>query len=199
MILPFMASWSIVLCMKRVPLWVWAIIIGFVLTIIAIIAVLIIVLPGTTKMQSKQTVIESKSEEKDTTNEETVTRSQTKLIKDERCVDVSSSSLASMQSGLNLNIRETATLSIGQAVKSKDYSKVYFVAVEVDGKGYESKGDIALLTTNDLELTSIVYTVDEPSKELFVFLDGGSTDARISVNDDGAKEAINCLKQTLGL
>lgn len=106
-----------------------------------------------------------------------------------RCLDVKQETLATIESGAMED--SGAKIVRGKAVKSNDFENVYFVATEVQAPGIESPDNIAVFDTNDINNITIVNSSNAEARALFVWPD----DNRTSVNDDGHKEAIDCLKQ----
>src|SRR4051794_16370582 len=62
-----------------------------------------------------------------------------------RCNKASPALLSAIETGLEVG---GASLSRGFIVRSKDFSKVYMVAAEIDGPGLQGKGDIGTWATN---------------------------------------------------
>lgn len=110
-----------------------------------------------------------------------------------RCEIVPPELLAAIASGLS--VAGGGTLREAQAVKSADYTKAWFVAAEIDGPGLEGDGDIGLWVTNGLDSSyGLIYSVDGVANEFSDWGDGGATDAGFSQFDDGAQEAVDCLR-----
>lgn len=76
------------------------------------------------------------------------------------------------------------------AVKSNDLNEVYFVAVEFSGTGMDPQ--IGVWATNDLNAGTIM-SVDGTARAFTDWLDGATTDAKLSMRDDGATEAKDAL------
>jgi hypothetical protein len=85
------------------------------------------------------------------------------------------------------------TLGKARAVRSDDFKKAFFIAIELDGPGLEGKGDIGTWVTNRLKGGGLIYSVDAVANEVSDWGDGGSTDAGFSMSDDGADESRDCL------
>jgi len=74
---------------------------------------------------------------------------------------------------------------------------VYFIAAEIQGAGMDSADEIALWASNSLEPgQGLIYAVDALANEFSEWPDGRKTGAAFSTRDDGAKEAIQCVKDT---
>jgi hypothetical protein len=111
-----------------------------------------------------------------------------------RCEPVSRELLDAIASGLT--VTGGGTLSDGAAVKSNDFEKVWFVAAEIDGPGIEGSGDIGVWSTNGDPSgppSGLIFAVDAVGNEFSDWGDGSSTDAQLSMSDDGATEAEACL------
>jgi hypothetical protein len=102
-----------------------------------------------------------------------------------RCVSVSGAMLDAIATGLTAS--GDASLVDGRAVRSTDFSSVYFVAARIRGPGM---GDdtVGIWATNDLQDDGPFFAVDGYAHE---FSDWGRrTD--VSQFDDGAQEAKAC-------
>jgi hypothetical protein len=88
------------------------------------------------------------------------------------------------------------SLRNAQAVKSKDFDQVYFVAADIQGPGLEGSADIAVWAANRLDGTSglILLTVNNVAKEFSDWPDGARSDAKVAMTDDGAEEARICTQ-----
>jgi len=111
-----------------------------------------------------------------------------------RCVAVRRGVLHAIASGLTV---QGGSLSKGAAVKSEDFEKVWFVAAEIDGAGgLEGTGEIGVWATNadpSRGPSGSIFSVDGFAKEFSDWGDGSTTDATLSMSDDGAQEAVECL------
>ena len=108
-----------------------------------------------------------------------------------RCLAVSA---AKIESILPLTAFGGGTLRDAYAVKSLDYSKVWFIAAEMDFAGGEGDGEIGVWATNDLEPVVGFYSVNFVALEFTDWADGPKSDAQLSMSDDGASEAEECVK-----
>jgi len=114
-----------------------------------------------------------------------------------RCLEVHPKLLRSIETGLTTEGK--GTLRDGQAVRSKDYDKVWFVAAELDASGLEGDGDIAVWGTNEDpskgSSSGLIIRADGLSAE---FSDWGSfvgegSDLDLQVTDEGVQEAKDCV------
>lgn len=83
-------------------------------------------------------------------------------------------------------------------MKSKDYSKVWMIAAEIEGPGVDGDSQIATWASNGLDAsTGLILSVDGFAKEFSDWPDGSKTDAGTSQSDDGVAEAKACVKAVL--
>jgi hypothetical protein len=107
-----------------------------------------------------------------------------------RCEKVSSAVLNAIAEGLT--VTGGGTLRGGYAVKSKDFSKVYMVAADIQGVGMEGNGEIGVWATNSLDGNGSIFAVDGFAKEFSDWGHGDTTDANITQSSDGVSEAKEC-------
>jgi hypothetical protein len=107
-----------------------------------------------------------------------------------RCEKVSSAVLNAIADGLTVS--GSGALRNGYAVKSKDFSKVYMVAADIQGTGMEGDNEIGVWTTNSLDGAGLILAVDEVAKEFSDWGHGDTTDANITQSSDGVSEAKEC-------
>jgi hypothetical protein len=108
-----------------------------------------------------------------------------------RCQSVSTDVVQGIAAGL----RNGATgLRFAQAVKSDSFKSVYFVSADVEGTAMSGKEDIATWSTNRLESGGLVLSVDRVASSVSDWGSGSSTDAKISMADDGATESQACAR-----
>jgi hypothetical protein len=110
-----------------------------------------------------------------------------------RCERVSSAVLNAIAEGLTVS--GSGTLRNGYAVKSKDFSKVYMVAADIQGVGMEGDGEIGVWATNSLDGTGLILAVDGLAKEFSDWGDGDTTNANITQSSDGVAEAKECASK----
>ena len=108
-----------------------------------------------------------------------------------RCLAGSARKLKSI---LPLTAYGGGTLRDAWAVKSSDYSSVWFIAAEMDFDGAGGDGEIGVWATNDLEPVVGFFSVNSLALEFTDWADGPSSDAQLSMSDDGASEAEECVK-----
>lgn len=110
----------------------------------------------------------------------------------ERCEPVSPTYLAGIEEGLM--VTGDGSLRNGQAVRSEDYERVWFVAAEIDGSGIEGNDVVGVWATNGDPSASefgLIFAVDAFARE---FSDWGTgEDLGLSMSDDGASEAEACV------
>lgn len=102
-----------------------------------------------------------------------------------RCKAASSALIAALRDSLKPDY--AGKLEKASVVKSKDFSKVYFVAARVS-----SADAVATWATNDPRGRGSVFSVGAVTREVSTFGDGGQTDANITLSADGASEATDC-------
>lgn len=113
---------------------------------------------------------------------------------DKRCESVSQE----VQDALIVGVDASGVhLTTFEAVKSKDFDTVYFVAANLEGEGMDD-GQIVVFATNDIEHVATMMSVNSMAQEFFVWPDADSTDAHITMDDDGADESVDCVNQALG-
>lgn len=109
-----------------------------------------------------------------------------------RCIAVSPLKLETM---LPLTAAGGGTMRNGWAVKSSDFSKVWFLAAEMDFAGAEGNGEIGVWAVNDLTpFYGTIFSVNSFALEFTNWGNGPATSAQLSMNDDGASEAEACVK-----
>ena len=108
-----------------------------------------------------------------------------------RCIAVTAAKLESI---LPLTATGGGTLRNAWAVKSSDFSKVWFLAAEMDFVGAEGNGEIGVWATIDLEPVVGFFSVNGLALEFSDWADGPASDAQLSMSDDGASEAEACVK-----
>jgi hypothetical protein len=103
-----------------------------------------------------------------------------------RCETVPDGLLATMTSGL-----KGGSIRRAQAVRSNEFPSVYMVAADVEGKGHDGKGDLAVWATNKLEGAGTIYSVDAAAKDASTW---GPAPNGISPTTDGVAQAKECSK-----
>jgi hypothetical protein len=80
------------------------------------------------------------------------------------------------------------------AVKSPDFSEVYFIAVEFTGPGFETEPEVGVWASNSLTPGGgLILSVEGFAKEFTVWPDADTTDAAIESTDPSVEDAIACL------
>lgn len=105
--------------------------------------------------------------------------------------------IADIEGGLHDGI----TLSHVWVVKSDDFANVWFVAGQLESDVIEFEdSDVGVWAvgsiTEDGEYTGVglIYAVGGYAVEFSNWGDGGRTEAQLSINDDGAEEAMECAE-----
>jgi hypothetical protein len=107
-----------------------------------------------------------------------------------RCVEVPAALIEAIASGLETG--GEASLRNVFAVRSNDYSEVYFVAGDIQGPGLDGDDEIGIWATNSLEGRGLILAADGFAQQFSVWPDADKTDAEISWTDDGGREAKDC-------
>lgn len=113
-------------------------------------------------------------------------------IRNDRCIPASSEQLLNISSGLDT---KTANVYIKSAwaVRSMDYSNVYFVAAMLFGPGMEDGVGPGVWAINgDPNLPGLTYSVGGYAQSFSQYPDGSKTDAKLSQYDDGWQQASDC-------
>lgn len=111
----------------------------------------------------------------------------------DRCQSVPDGKLQDIESGLTVD--GEGSITDGAAVRSDAFERLYFIAAEFDGPGLEGSGDVGVWASNRLQGgQGVLMSVSEIAVEFSVFRDGGKTDARVEMADDGAQDAVQCLR-----
>ena len=80
----------------------------------------------------------------------------------------------------------------GQMVESEAAPGIWFIAVELDGPGYEDEGDVATFATRNRFGGDAIYAVDEPAKQHTDWSHVTEVDG-IAEDDQAADEAGACV------
>lgn len=79
-----------------------------------------------------------------------------------------------------------------EAVRSKDFEKLWFVAMKFTAPGVGT--EVGVWASNSLKPGGgLIMSVDGFATEFTDWPDGGETSANLSINDDGASAAVDCL------
>jgi hypothetical protein len=112
----------------------------------------------------------------------------------ERCENVPQGLVNAIASGLT--VQGGGTLSHARAVKSDDYRKVYFISADIDGPGLEGSDDVGTWSKSGPVRVGdgLIFAVDAVANEFSDWGDGRTTDAMLSMEDDGAEESQDCVE-----
>lgn len=110
---------------------------------------------------------------------------------DARCERVSKAMAAAILSGAENGTGKLAPTGRAAAVRSDDFEKLFFIAVEFKAAGVGS--EVGVWASNSLQPGGgTILAVDGMAQEFTVWPDGDTTSAAISSADDGAAEAADC-------
>jgi hypothetical protein len=111
-----------------------------------------------------------------------------------RCRDVPQGLVDGIEEGLT--VTGGGTLRDAQAVKSEDFERVWFISAEIDGPGIEGDGDIGTWAKSGPLAVGggLILSVDAVAKEFSDWGHGDTTDAELSMSDDGAQESHDCVE-----
>lgn len=111
-----------------------------------------------------------------------------------RCESVPASMVAVLEDALT--VQGGGAISEAAAVRSGSFERLYFVAAEIQGAGLEGSGDVGVWASNRLKGgAGLTFSVNAMAEEFSQFGPGGRTDANITMADDGADEAMDCLSE----
>jgi hypothetical protein len=100
------------------------------------------------------------------------------------CQDVPEPIAKSILSTLDKGV----TLGPTKAVKSSDFSEVYFISADLEGDGLTGKDDIATFATNSLGEPGMFYSVNGVAEQF-----SSLPKDKPTMNEHGAKESQDCL------
>ena len=106
------------------------------------------------------------------------------------CIALSSTTLANIAEGAQDGVGMSPIR--GFAVKSPDFSKVYFLAVEFSATGVENQ--VGVWARNGIE-DGLILSADSFAKQFTVWPDASKTDAQISASDRSISNAKACLDE----
>lgn len=115
-----------------------------------------------------------------TTTSETMTKVE--------CISIPSNVLTDIASGEEAGVGMIPI--VGFAVKSPDFSNVYFLAIQFSATGVEDQ--IGVWARNGIDL-GIIMSVDSIAQNFSVWPDADGTDAAIASNDPSVGSAKSCL------
>jgi hypothetical protein len=79
---------------------------------------------------------------------------------------------------------------VGKAIKSTDFSNVYFLAIQFSATGVDNQ--IGVWARNGID-SGMILSVDSIAQNFTVWPDADGTDAAIASNDPGVKLSKSCL------
>jgi hypothetical protein len=112
-----------------------------------------------------------------------------------RCEKVPPGLVKAIESGLT--VTGGGSLTEAWAVKSEDFKRVYFVSADIDGPGLEGTDDIGTWAkSGPLRVgRGLILAVDAVANEFSDWGDGRTTDAQLSMSNDGAEESTDCVEE----
>ena len=121
-------------------------------------------------------------------------RATTTTAKSTRCLEVPADKVEGIATGL----KGGTTLRSAQAVKSKDYEKVWIISAEIEGPGVEGDDQIGTWASNGLTASEgLILSIDGFAKQFSDWPDGSKSKAGFSQIDDGVKQSRECVKDSL--
>lgn len=122
---------------------------------------------------------------------------ETEMVEASRCLEVPDVMVTRLNDGLNIRGGSIKNLS---AVKSDDFSSVYFISGELDGPGLEREGDVATFMTNKLDSTGMTFSADAVATEFSDWpnitstnLLGEGVSLGVLMASDGFRESQDCV------
>lgn len=113
-------------------------------------------------------------------------------VADGRCEDVPYQVVGWLEQGLSLpgGVRDA------QAVRSEDFSKVWFISADIQGEGIDGDGPIGTWTTTSIDPSEPrgFASVDDTALQFSNWANGPRTQANLSMSDDGAQESVECSR-----
>lgn len=109
------------------------------------------------------------------------------------CLAVPTVLVDGIQEGLT--VHGGGWLTDAQAVRSGDFSQVYFVSARINGPGLD--GPVGTWATNDLQAGSVggvIFAVDALANEFSDWGDGRQGTAELSMSDHGARQSQTCVR-----
>jgi hypothetical protein len=130
---------------------------------------------------------ETKTESGNSSNASNASTASTASVNVE-CVAIPSVVLADIASGEESGVGMTPV--VGYAVKSPDFSNVYFLAIQFSAAGIDDQ--IGVWARNGID-SGIIMAVDSIAQNFTVWPDADGTDAAIASNDPSVSSAKSCL------
>ena len=104
------------------------------------------------------------------------------------CISIPSNVLADIASGEEAGVGMIPL--VGYAIKSTDFSNVYFLAIQFSATGVDEQ--VGVWARNGID-SGIIMSVDPIAQNFTVWPDADGTDAAIAPNDPSVKSAKSCL------
>ena len=105
-----------------------------------------------------------------------------------QCIEIPSLVLADIASGEESGVGMIPVA--GYAIKSPDFSNVYFLAIQFSATGIDDQ--IGVWARNGID-SGIIMSVDSIAQNFTVWPDADGTDAAIASNDPSVSSAKSCL------
>ena len=128
------------------------------------------------------------SKSKSGSNSNSSSASTNVLISNVQCISIPSNVLSDIASGEEAGVGMIPV--VGYAVKSPDFSNVYFLAVKFSATGIDDQ--IGVWARNGIN-SGVIMSVDPIAQNFTVWPDADSADAAIASNDPNVKSAKSCL------
>lgn len=111
-----------------------------------------------------------------------------------RCRSVPPALVSAIETGLT--VTGGGTLHNTQAVKSRDFNRVWFISAEIDGPGLEGEGDIGTWAKSGPLAVGggLILSIDAVAQEFSDWGHGDTTDANLTMDDDGASGSHDCVE-----
>ena len=104
------------------------------------------------------------------------------------CISIPLNVLADIASGEEAGVGMIPV--VGYAVKSPDFSNVYFLVIQFSATGVDNQ--IGVWARNGID-SGMILSVDSIAQNFTVWPDADGTDAAIASNDPGVKLSKSCL------
>lgn len=150
--------------------------------LIAVLAISVLWIFGTLKSPKEDSITESGNKSNPTSTSTYVPSS---IV---QCIPIPSNVLADIASGEEAGVGMIPV--DGYAVKSPDFSNVYFFAIRFSATGVDDQ--IGVWARNGID-SGIIMSVDSIAQNFTVWPDADGTDAAIAPNDPSVKLSKSCL------
>lgn len=123
------------------------------------------------------------------------TNTQAATVLTSRCVPASAAQIEIIRAGIK-GVDTNNDIGTAWAVKTNDFAKAWFVAGSIQGPGINPGDAIGLWALGgELETPSAgALSVNSFALQFSDWADGPKSDAHLSTSNDGAQEALNCVK-----